>query len=84
MSPTIPPPTMVCDITTLKFHTMALWIMTVKSGKWVPTFETKTLLSCYYPDDTGNMFFQNTGKNLPSYSIKTLKITKKLSALFLG
>jgi len=30
MSPTtLPPPTMVCDITTVKFHTMALWIMTV-------------------------------------------------------
>jgi len=55
-----------------------------KSGRWVPAFETKTLLSCYYPDDIGKMFFQNTGINLPNnYGIKTLKITKKLSSLFL-
>jgi len=43
----------------------------------------KTLLSCYYCDGIGNMFFQNTGINLPNYGIKTLKVTKKLTALFL-
>jgi hypothetical protein len=76
--------TMVCDFTTVKFHTMVLWITTAVS--LAAGFQHLKRRHCFHVTIlmTRATCFSKHWYKPTQLWYQTLKITKKLSALFLG